>query len=77
MVKWKEGATKPNYPRAVANTRLVGRQIGMLVEALENHFRIEVAQRTHIVGFSLGAHVAGNAGMYLAEKKSGMVTIKF
>ena len=68
MVDWKDGAKKPNYLRAVANTRLAGRQIGMFIGGLEDKFGTNLAQHTHIIGFSLGAHVAGYAGMFLAEK---------
>jgi len=70
LVDWKDGAAAPNYGRAVANTRLVGRQIGMLVDDLETKFSTDLATRSHIIGFSLGAQIAGNAGMYVAKKKA-------
>jgi len=71
IVDWKNGADNfPNYCQSAANTRLVGKTIGMLVRKLENHFNTNIAERTHIIGFSLGGHVAGNAGMYLRRNPS-------
>ena len=61
LVDWRDGATKPDYFRSVANTRMVGKQIGMLIEQLD------AARRTHIIGFSLGAQIAGYAGLHLAQ----------
>ena len=61
LVDWKDGATKPDYFRSVANTRMVGKQIGMLIE------QMDAAHRTHIIGFSLGAQIAGYAGLHLAQ----------
>ena len=48
-----------------------------MVHEMEIHFGDPgIRSRTHIVGFSLGAHVAGNAGMHLAEegRRLGSVT---
>ena len=71
IVDWKNGADNfPNYCQSAANTRLVGKTIGMLVRKLENHFKANIAERAHIIGFSLGGHVAGNAGMYLRRNPS-------
>lgn len=69
LVDWSKGAF-PKYRQAAENTRLIGRQIAVLTmfltsvkdgssRSLEDHF--------YIVGFSLGAHAAGNAGSYLKE----------
>lgn len=60
---WERGATLPNYVRAAANTRLVGKQLSMLVQGLE---KLGLSpQNVHMIGFSLGAHVAGFAGAEL------------
>lgn len=62
-VDWERGATLPNYVRAAANTRLVGKQLSMLVQGLE---KLGLSpQNVHMIGFSLGAHVAGFAGAEL------------
>ena len=64
-VDWANGATDPNYVRAAVNTRLVGAQLALLIESLSRHFKTNINSLTHIVGFSLGAHVAGFAGTQL------------
>lgn len=61
---WENGATLPNYVRAAANTRLVGRQLAYLLKGLETHNSLNMS-RVHLIGFSLGSHVAGFAGTEL------------
>ncbi|XP_068154717.1 uncharacterized protein [Drosophila tropicalis] len=63
-VDWENGATFPNYVRAAANTRLVGKQLAMLLQNLQQHKGLNL-KRTHLIGFSLGAHVSGFAGAEL------------
>ncbi|XP_045475370.1 uncharacterized protein LOC123681176 [Harmonia axyridis] len=60
-VDWENGATLPNYVKATANTRLVGKQLAMLLQGLVKHNGLSL-RNTHLIGFSLGAHVAGFAG---------------
>lgn len=64
-VDWSAGAADPNYVRAAVNTRLVGKQLAILIEGLNRHFQTNLNEKIHIVGFSLGAHVAGFAGTQL------------
>ncbi|XP_051172193.1 uncharacterized protein LOC127288642 [Leptopilina boulardi] len=61
-VDWSPGSTIPNYVRAAANTRLVGRQLAKLVRSLDVPL-----DKLHLIGFSLGAHVAGFAGAELGN----------
>ncbi|KAG8224914.1 hypothetical protein J437_LFUL006273 [Ladona fulva] len=63
-VDWEAGATIPNYVRAAANTRLVGKQLALLLGRLRDSLGLDL-QRVHLIGFSLGAHVAGFAGSEL------------
>ena len=74
VVNWKHGATLL-YSQAVANTRVVGAQIAELIKFLTLHTR-NSASLYHVVGFSLGAHVAGYAGTRLREagKTLGRIT---
>lgn len=61
-VDWGPGSAVPNYVRAAANTRLVGRQLAKLVRSLNVPL-----EKVHLIGFSLGAHVAGFAGAELGN----------
>ncbi|XP_076465320.1 pancreatic lipase-related protein 2-like [Babylonia areolata] len=56
-VDWSRGARAPNYPQAVANTRVVGAQLATLIRTLGT-----APDRWHLIGHSLGAQVAGFAG---------------
>lgn len=58
---WEAGATLPNYVRAAANTRLIGKQLAFLLKNLQEHKRLDLSH-VHVIGFSLGAHVSGFAG---------------
>jgi hypothetical protein len=56
------------YPVVVANVPRVGEEIGkMLLFMMENEI-IQHPDQFHIIGFSLGAHVAGMAGAYVKSK---------
>uniref|UniRef100_A0A2S2NSL3 Pancreatic lipase-related protein 1 n=1 Tax=Schizaphis graminum TaxID=13262 RepID=A0A2S2NSL3_SCHGA len=63
-VDWEAGAIIPNYVRAAANTRLVGKQVAMLIAGLASKANLPV-ENVHLIGFSLGAHAAGYAGAEL------------
>lgn len=63
-VDWEAGATLPNYVRAAANTRLIGKQLAFLMKNLQVHKGLDLG-RVHVIGFSLGAHVSGFAGSEL------------
>uniref|UniRef100_A0A182RM63 Lipase domain-containing protein n=1 Tax=Anopheles funestus TaxID=62324 RepID=A0A182RM63_ANOFN len=65
-VDWENGAKLPNYVRAAANTRLVGRQLALLLRLLRTHNGLRLS-RVHLIGFSLGSHVAGFAGAEFAS----------
>lgn len=60
-VDWAAGAVDPNYVRAAVNTRLVGKQVALLIKAINLEFG-DINNSTHLVGFSLGAHVCGFVG---------------
>ena len=62
-VYWGGGA-KRNYFQAAGNTRLVGAQIAFLIERMHTVNRLSYSN-VHLIGFSLGAHVAGFAGRRL------------
>lgn len=66
IVGWKGGAAAPDYPKAVANTRVLGKQVQLLVELMVKR-GMDIG-RVHLIGHSLGAHVAGYAGRDLGGK---------
>ncbi|XP_041357545.1 pancreatic triacylglycerol lipase-like [Gigantopelta aegis] len=68
-VDWSHGAGLP-YGQATANTRVVGAQTGQLINFLIANTNA-TADNFHLVGHSLGAHVAGYAG----EKVNNMSRI--
>ncbi|XP_072386685.1 uncharacterized protein [Diabrotica undecimpunctata] len=65
-VDWSNGAALPNYVKASANTRLVGKQLSLLLRGLVEKNGLSL-KKTHIIGFSLGAHIAGFAGSDLGN----------
>uniref|UniRef100_V5GL45 Putative pancreatic lipase-like enzyme n=2 Tax=Ixodes ricinus TaxID=34613 RepID=V5GL45_IXORI len=78
IVLWTEGAKKPLYNIAAANTALVGRQIAFLLKKLTEEFPDTVlSSEVHLIGFSLGAHVAGFCGRtftLITNKTIGRIT---
>uniref|UniRef100_A0A147BTF4 Putative pancreatic lipase-like enzyme n=1 Tax=Ixodes ricinus TaxID=34613 RepID=A0A147BTF4_IXORI len=81
IVLWTGGAKKPLYNIAAANTALVGRQIALLLKKLTEEFPDTVSSsEVHLIGFSLGAHVAGFCGRtftLLTNKTIGRITGKY
>lgn len=61
VVDWSRGARGKNYFRAVANTRIVGAETAWIMQLIESYMRVRPST-FHLIGFSLGAHVAGTAG---------------
>ncbi len=71
IVDWKVGAKPPVYQQGVANTRVVGAALAKLIARLTSVTGASL-QSFHLIGHSLGAHVAGYAGMKL--NKLGRIT---
>lgn len=63
---WQVGARGPHYTNAAANTELVGRQLGMLLELMVD--KGMHPKNMHLIGFSLGAHVCGSASEALKAR---------
>jgi len=62
LVGWRKGAMNPVYPNSAANTRVVGAEIAALARHLMKEEKL-AREKLWCVGFSLGAHVCGFAGM--------------
>ncbi|CAF0756734.1 unnamed protein product [Rotaria sordida] len=60
IVDWGHGAKFPLYTNAASNTRLVGKQIGLLLQKLHN-MKGFAYEKIHCIGHSLGAHACGIA----------------
>ncbi|KAM8806086.1 pancreatic lipase-related protein 2-like [Eudromia elegans] len=59
-VDWKEGA-KGTYATAVNNLRVIGAEIAYFIKTLQQIFKYSPSE-IHLIGHSLGAHTAGEAG---------------
>ncbi|XP_075537622.1 pancreatic lipase-related protein 2-like [Dermacentor variabilis] len=65
LVDWRNGSKTPDYVSAAANSALVGRQMSLLIQQLiRSHPDTMNATQVYLVGFSLGAQVAGFCGRH-------------
>ncbi|XP_059517525.1 pancreatic lipase-related protein 2-like isoform X1 [Myotis daubentonii] len=62
-VDWRRGA-RTGYNQAVHNIRVVGAEIAFLIEGLSTKMGYSL-ENVHLIGHSLGAHTAGEAGRRL------------
>ncbi|XP_033738103.1 pancreatic lipase-related protein 2-like isoform X2 [Pecten maximus] len=71
VVAWGPGATFPDYFQAVANTRMVGTQMRLMIDQMV----LTGAKLSdfHLIGHSLGAHTSGYTG-YLLHGKIGRIS---
>jgi len=60
VVDWSSGA-KGIYYQAASTTRVIGSLISLLIKKLQKTSRLD-PNNVHIIGHSLGAHVAGSVG---------------
>ncbi|GAB1302571.1 Pancreatic lipase-related protein 2 [Apodemus speciosus] len=70
-VDWM-GGSRTEYTQAAYNTRVVGAEIAFLVQVLSTEFEYS-PENVHLIGHSLGSHVAGEAGRRL-EGYLGRIT---
>lgn len=75
IVDWSTGAQWP-YEQAAGNVFLVGAELSHLLKHLHDHGGVNYAD-VHIIGHSLGAHIAGLAGHPLTSigRITGMVSL--
>ncbi|XP_022425225.1 inactive pancreatic lipase-related protein 1 [Delphinapterus leucas] len=59
-VDWKRGS-QTTYTQAANNARVVGAQVAQMLAMLKSNYSYLPSQ-VHLIGHSLGAHVAGEAG---------------
>lgn len=73
MVDWKKLAATPWYNYASANTVRVGRHSAALLDHLSQSTGMDMSS-VHLIGFSLGAHVAGLIGQYVTKGRIKRIT---
>lgn len=66
VVDWSPTSTNANYLTVRNLVPTVGRAIGEFVQFMRSHGGLRL-NTTHLIGHSLGAHVAGFAGKYLRQ----------
>ncbi|GFQ76059.1 pancreatic lipase-related protein 2 [Trichonephila clavata] len=66
IIDWSLGARVPYYVAAAVNSELVGAQAAVLYYFIKDNIGIK-EKDLHVVGFSLGAHVAGFVGKRMQE----------
>ncbi|XP_074107462.1 uncharacterized protein LOC141532827 isoform X2 [Cotesia typhae] len=73
LVEWGRLSAMPWYVMAVKNTRRVGSHVAQMAKWLELNNAIKLP-KLHVIGFSLGAEVAGFMGKALGPRKVGRIT---
>ena len=71
-VDWSGGNKYPDYFIAVANTQIVGADIEIFINSYITK-NILSADKVHIIGHSLGSHIAGYAAERFKRLNSGKV----
>ena len=71
-VDWSKLSSWDNYPVAASNTKLVGDHVGQLFVDLIQETGLDPAN-IHIVGHSLGSHVAAHIGRQIQQNGLGKV----
>ncbi|KAH6942412.1 hypothetical protein HPB50_004651 [Hyalomma asiaticum] len=77
LVDWRRGAAAPFYSVAAVNTPVVGAELSVVLQRLMSSDASLVPRDVHIIGFSLGAHVAGFCGRHFqmhTSRRIGRIT---
>ncbi|KAK5644838.1 hypothetical protein RI129_006138 [Pyrocoelia pectoralis] len=70
LINWSEYGKGPCYPAAVWNCKMVGICLSELIDAIRNISKSDI----HLLGFSLGSHIAAFASNYARSKKVERIT---
>jgi hypothetical protein len=75
VVHWEMFAEAPWYDTAAANTQPVGQWSGSLIDHLVRAREVIQTSHVHFIGHSLGAHVGGFCGAWIAPRLSPIARI--
>lgn len=68
LINWPKLAVLPWYITAVRNAKVVGPYVAHMIRWLDAQKAVSLS-KLHVIGFSLGAEVAGFTGKALAPRK--------
>ena len=68
LINWPKLAVLPWYITAVRNAKVVGPYLAHMISWLDAQKAVSLS-KIHVIGFSLGAEVAGFMGKALAPRK--------
>ena len=71
-VDWSKLSSWDNYPVAASNTKVVGEHVGQMFVDLIHETGLDPA-KIHIVGHSLGSHVAAHIGRQIQRNGLGKI----
>lgn len=71
-VDWSDGAWWP-YTQATTNTQLVGAEISLIIKKLQKQKGLDLKD-VHLIGHSLGAHIAGYCAKHFNTTQIARVT---
>lgn len=74
MVDWRVVAAGPFFPLVIASLNHVGACVAEFVQNLRNVTSASSLESLHVIGFSLGAHVAAFAARHLKPYKLPRIT---
>lgn len=72
VVDWTTFSSRFNYPMAASNTKITGSRVAKFLLNLKARNFISSWDSVHIIGFSLGAHVAGITGDEIQRFTKGL-----
>ncbi|KAF5291389.1 hypothetical protein FQR65_LT01699 [Abscondita terminalis] len=73
LLDWAHLSVFPWYTEAVENSKIVGNILGDFVRFYSNTGELFV-DKLHLIGFSLGSHIAGSVGKLLKKEKLSRIT---
>ena len=74
MIDWSAVAAGPCYPVVVASLNYVGTCVAQFVQKVLNVTMAPAQKLFHVIGFSMGAHVAAYTANHLRPYKLPRIT---